>query len=470
MTDTVADLGFTIPDDPDGIQEILMDAKKFGKVHAAGPAAMSDLMGAYAKAADKRMGEEIAEQVAVQKQQIKAEMLADAGIDPDRPGFEQAKPVAGGAAPQRFNPQQSADFHQHYNPHAVGAKADELFMSGQGFDTAGYLQAIHHQTRDQDSLAQRNKLDEIKNAYGSTVGADGGFLIPEQLRAELLSVALATAVVRPRARVLPMANPRVPIPSIDETTRVGQVFGGIVGYWTEEGAAATISSASFGQVALEAKKLTGYTEIPNETIADAILFGAFFDETFPQAISHFEDLAFTSGTGVGEPLGFRSAGSMVTVAKEGSQTADTVVWENVVKMYSRMLPASIGNAVWVINADVFPQLALMETSAGAGGLWIGPNMAPGAPPTSLLGLPVVTSDKVPVVGDVGDINLVDFSYYLVGDRQEMTATSSEHFKFSTGKTSFLITERVDGRPWLDTAITPPVGQTLSPFVDLAARA
>ena len=45
--------------------------------------------------------------------------------------------------------------------------------------------------------------------------AGGGFLVPENLRADLLRVSLETSIVRPRARVIPMESNRVPFPMID---------------------------------------------------------------------------------------------------------------------------------------------------------------------------------------------------------------------------------------------------------------
>jgi hypothetical protein len=51
----------------------------------------------------------------------------------------------------------------------------------------------------------------------------------------------------------------------------------------------------------------------------------------------------------------------------------------------------------------------------------------------------------------------------------MQASMSEHFKFSSDKVAFRITERVDGRPWIQSAITPHNGgNSLSPFVQLSS--
>jgi HK97 family phage major capsid protein len=272
-----------------------------------------------------------------------------------------------------------------------------------------------------------------------------------------------------------METLRVPFPAVDATSNTSSVFGGIVGYWTEEGAALTSSSASFSRIVLDAKKLTAYTDIPNELLSDSIgSFQTFIDQMFPEALAWYEDVAFLTGSGVGEPLGSLSASnpSLITVAKEAGQPADTIVWENIVKMYSRMLPSSINRAVWVISQDCFPELATMALSVGTGGsaIWLGNGVS--GPPMTILGRPVIFTEKAPgVLGDLGDVSFVDFGFYLIGDRQVMSAMSSPHYKFGNDQTSYRIIERVDGRPWLQSAITPKNGgATLSPFVQLAARA
>jgi hypothetical protein len=48
----------------------------------------------------------------------------------------------------------------------------------------------------------------------------------------------------------------------------------------------------------------------------------------------------------------------------------------------------------------------------------------------------------------------------------MQVSSSPHFRFSSDKTAYKVIERVDGRPWLQSAITPKNGSanTLTPIV------
>lgn len=366
-----------------------------------------------------------------------------------------------------------------YNAKSVGARLEDA-MGTVGFDSsAEFFQSIwpKYETlrNSQDLRVKRDKLLTIQNSFGSEVPADGGFLIPEILRSEILQVALESAVVRPRAQVIPMDSLRVPIPMIDTTSNVSSVFGGVVCYWTEEAAQLVESQATFGRVVLDAKKLTGYAEVPNELLADAPAFSSFFDTIFPRAIAWFEDVAFMTGTGVGEPLGFINCPASVQVAGQAGQANNTIVWENVVGMFARMLPTALASAVWICSIDTFPELATMALSVGTGGgpVWMGNYTNPGAatPPVTILGRPVFFTEKCGPLGTTGDINFVDLSYYLVGDRQVMQSASSEQYKFQNDKTAFRVIERVDGRPWIQSPITPHNNSTstLSPFVQLATN-
>ena len=355
-----------------------------------------------------------------------------------------------------------------YNSKAVGAQLDrELEFDG----LAGFLKDIWHNTyQDAAVAAKRTALKAAAASSGEP--ASGGFLVPEAFRAELLKLSLEAGVVRSRARVVPMETSRVLYPMLDVTSHAENVYGGIQGYWTPESGQMQDVAATFGRVALDAWKLTAFANVPNELVQDsALAFEAFIRTSFPEALAYFEDDAFTNGNGAGMPLGWRRAEATVVVAKESGQTADTIVWENIVKMYSRMLPQSLSRAVWVVSPDVFPELATMALSVGTGGSAIWLNNGVAGPPATILGRPVIITEKVPSLGNQGDISFVDLGYYLIGDRQALTVESSPHYRFQNGETSYKFVSRVDGRPWLKSALTPRnSGPTLSPFVQLAERA
>lgn len=397
-----------------------------------------------------------------------AAFLKDAGVENlKRPDVRDAMPDPYTAVANKSHRAQGL-----FNRHALGAQVDSLFASsGEYFNTIWRSNPAKH------TAGVQEKLEQLRN-FSSDIPSDGGFLIPETLRSELLSVALESAIVRSLARVVPMETLRVPFPAIDSTSNVSSVYGGISGFWTPEGGKMTGTKPRFGRVTLDAKKLTAYTEVPSELLMDSLIsLTMFIDQMFPEALAFFEDIAFLTGTGVGEPLGALNGAAAVSVTRS---TSGTIEFDDVINMFARMLPQSMSRAVWLASIDSFPKLASMrivqQNVAGtenvgiaSPAVWLNNGQIIGAPPMSLLGRPVIFTEKVPKLGTAGDLSLVDFGFYLVGDRQVMQARQSDDFKFDTDEVAFRVIERVDGRPWLQSAITPHNGgDTLSPIVKLAA--
>lgn len=454
----------TIPRNADELAEMLADPAKAKDV-VGSPEDLKNFITAYAQ---KQQGEgsDVQRQVDEAVQAGFANFLRENGEDIKRPDMRAATPDPYAAADPTLQGRGL------YNKAAEGAKVDGLFNS-----SGELFRAIARTGGDANTPEMSAKLAQLKN-YSSDIPSDGGFLIPETLRSELLRVALETSVVRPRARVIPMETLRVPFPAIDSTTNVNSVYGGIVGYWTEEGGQLTESQARFGRVVLEARKLTGFAKVPSELMQDSLVsFSTFINQMFPEALSFFEDTAFLTGDGVGKPLGVLNGNAAIPVTRT---TANLVKFEDIINMYARMLPQSLSRAVWVVSNNVLPQLLNMRmvqqnvagtenVGAASPGMWLNGGQAIGAPPMTLMGLPIVVSEKVPALGSAGDISLIDFGFYLVGDRQAMQARQSEERYFETDEIAFRIIERVDGRPWLQSAITPANGgSTLSPIVKLAA--
>jgi len=344
--------------------------------------------------------------------------------------------------------------------------------TGPGLD-AGEFESFVEYAKAISPHITHTAIDSRVKVLGEGQGDQGGFLVPEEFRAELLRLSLESAVVRPRARVLPMATPTTRIPAIRDTTHAENVYGGVQAYWVPESGSITQSEPTFAQAVLTAKKLLGGTRVSNELLRDsAITFEPLINSLFGEALAYFEDDAFIGGIGGGQPLGILNADALVSVAKETGQTATTIVTENIVKMYARLLPASMMRAVWIANPDVKPQLFTLSLSVGTGGapMFFPAGGLSGAPNDSLLGRPIVYSEKCQTLGTAGDIYLADLSYYLIGDRQALEMASSPHVRFNTDETDFRFIQRVDGRPWIDSALTPRHGSnTLSPFVALAAR-
>jgi HK97 family phage major capsid protein len=316
-----------------------------------------------------------------------------------------------------------------------------------------------------------NSDDVRLKALNEGSGEAGGFLVPDEFRAELLSVALSESVVRPRATEIPMASSTIKIPRIKETSRASNVYGGVQGYWVEEAGSYTASEPDFAQFQLTAKKLTGYTQASDELVQDsAIALESLLINLFGNAIRHFEEKAFISGGGAGDPEGILNSDALISVAKETGQSATTVVYENIIKMYSRMLPDSHNNAVWIAHPDVMPQLMQMALNVGTGGSAIFVNNASDGVPMTIFGRPLLLTEHCKSLGTVGDLYYADLSYYYIGTQGGISIASSPHYRFANGETVWRFTERLDGGLLLDSAITPANGSnTISPIVALATR-
>jgi HK97 family phage major capsid protein len=357
---------------------------------------------------------------------------------------------------------------KHGNPNAPGTGLNGKYDSPVAFFQNALLNpsSMHG-----DELKKRGELQN----YSSSTGEGGGYLIPEEWRRTIFEgPELENAVVRPRATVIPMSSTTLHFPAIDFSTEVGEVFGGMVFYWMDEGGTIPTTDALFAQIELHAHRLAGAAAVPNDTLKDSAALDTWLRTALPRGIREFEDRAFLKGDGVKKPLGALHAAnpSLIVAGDETGQSTATITWNNVLAMFSRMLPEAYDNAVWVIDPSAIPEIYTMAVEVGTGGAPVMTNNAAVAPDQTLLGIPIKWSRKSPAtLGTQGDISLADFRYYAIGDRQDVRVDTSEHVQFLQDNTVFKVIERVDGQPLLLSPLTPENGgPTLSAFVQLETRA
>jgi HK97 family phage major capsid protein len=224
--------------------------------------------------------------------------------------------------------------------------------------------------------------------------------------------------------------------------------------------------------------LEGYTIAPNELFTDSKKLDSFLRTAIPAALSWYEDAAFFggessgygSGTGAGTPQGILNAPCAILVTR---QTGGSVTLQDVFSMVTRILPRSINNVVWAGSPDVTSKLLQMYLAVGSPttqaitpGEWL--TWSPTGQ-MQLLGRPYFSTEHVNALGTQGDLVCFDPSFYVIGDRLELTIDVALE-----GGTGFIhdeaeirVKERVDGRVWLASAVTPSnASATVSPVVIL----
>ncbi len=311
---------------------------------------------------------------------------------------------------------------------------------------------------------------------GESVGADGGYLIHPDYSTEILKRMWELGNILNRVRRIPIsANSNgLIIPAIDETSRVdGSRWGGVLGYWLPEGGDKTASRPKFRMLELRLHKLAALMYVTDELLADAAALTAVMNQAMPEELNFRTEDAFVRGTGGGMPLGVLNSAGRVIVAKESGQAANTVVYQNIVNMYSRMYIPSLGNAAWFINQDILPQLYSMSLAIGTAGVpvYMPANGLQSAPYATLMGMPVIPIEYANTLGTEGDIILADWTQYLMIDKGGIDQASSIHVRFVNDETAFRFVYRVDGQPIWNNVVTPFKGSnTRAPFVTLATRA
>ena len=315
----------------------------------------------------------------------------------------------------------------------------------------------------------------VVSGAGSGVPSDGGYLIQKDIQTDLMAKAYATGEVLSRCRKVQVGpgSDGLVINMIDETSRAsGSRWGGMQVYWGAEADAATAKKPRFRQAKWELKDLIGLAYITDRLLADATALESVFSQAFTSELAFVAEDAVFNGTGAGQMQGILNASAVVSVAKETGQAATTFVYENALKMWSRLYSPSRANAVWFINQDVEPQLHAMSIPVGTGGLpvYLPPGGLSATPYASLFGRPVIPTEYNATLGTTGDVVLADLSQYLVIEKGGVQADSSIHVRFANNEKTFRWIYRLDGQPMWNSALTPAKGTaTKSPYVKLDTR-
>ena len=268
-----------------------------------------------------------------------------------------------------------------------------------------FMKALIHSREDPEAM-------RVLKALNEGTAAEGGYLVPEELRAEIWRILPDFAVMRRLARVLPMTT---------DTLLLNKLTALPEAYWTAEYASKTTSSAEFGQISLTPYKLVCLLPVTEELIADAnIDVVNFILELFAERIGTKEDQAFFTGTGTAQPTGLvTSLGTAVNAGNNGT-------FDNILDLIYSVPQAARGtvrrgtggSVAFVANFKTIKNLRKLKDSNGQ------PIWAPGHPdngdPDRMYGYPVFEQNAL---AD-GTIVFGDYRFYIIGDRQSLVVRTT----------------------------------------------
>lgn len=326
-----------------------------------------------------------------------------------------------------------------------------------GGGIAEFMRAVLNDPKD-------SRLEEYRQqAMG--VGVMGGFAVPTQWSSEIRQLKPSDSVIRPRATVIPAGDPpdaAISFPALDQTGARG-VYSGVTVQWIAEGHEKPETGWRLLEVTLEPKEVNGWIPVTDKLLRNSAAASALCTTLLRRAILASEDVAFLSGGGGGMPLGIINHPATIPVARTGFPSAvpgDNYV--DLVTMYGSVMKD--GPLLWVYSPTMLPELMTM-TDVNGNLIWTA--SAREGEPNRILGIPAIENERSPIMGQPGDLLLVNLQHYMIKDGSGIFISASEHVRFTSNQTIIKAFWNVDGQPWITAPLVLEDGVTQrSPFVQL----
>lgn len=222
-------------------------------------------------------------------------------------------------------------------------------------------------------------------------GARGGYLVPDELRAEILRIAEKQyGLCRREMRYLPFSGP-------GNSRTIPTVASSVSVYWTDEAAAKTSSNPTFGLVTQTLKKLACIVPFTEELLEDsAVNITQLVAELVAEAIAKEEDTQFLYGTG--SPwTGVLNNGSVGSVALGTAVGVSGVSIEKLIDMQDEMSSGALVGAKYYMNRQIYSYIRKLRADAVSAsdskGMFLLPPSK--ADIEDMLGYPIEFSDAMP---------------------------------------------------------------------------
>jgi HK97 family phage major capsid protein len=307
--------------------------------------------------------------------------------------------------------------------------------------------------RKSDRQMSAEEVSKVRNTMSTTTGSEGGFTVQTLIATQLIELLKAYGFMRrTSARIVTANGADLSYPTSDGTSELGEIVA--------QNAPASDGDVVFGTRALNTVKFSSkVVTIPIELLQDSqidvigLVMGRLKDR-----IGRIQNLKFTVGTGVGEPMGLTTAAGIGKTGVTGQTT--TVIYDDLVDLIDSLdaayldVPASTPEMPgvapgWMFSQSVRKTLRKLKDSAGRP-IWT-PSYDGGiggkaTTPDELLGYPVYINNDMPApAANAKSIAFGSLQKYLIRDAMEVVFYRFDDSAYAKkGQVGFLALCRAGG--------------------------
>ena len=255
----------------------------------------------------------------------------------------------------------------------------------------------------------------LRNTMSVGTGAQGGYTVPSEVATSVADALKAYGGMRSVAEVFrTTSGSDINFPTSDGTSETGELIG--------ENATATGLDPTFGVVTLKTYKFSSkVVAVPFELLQDSSIdMEGFVTSRQVTRLGRVTNTYFTTGTGIGQPLGIVTASVAGKVGTSG-QTL-TVTYDDLIDLVHSVDPAyrGFGNCSFMMNDSSLKVIRKLKDSTGRPIFLPGYDGLAGALPDTLLGYPIKINQDVPVMAaNAKSILFGDFTHYKIRDAMDI---------------------------------------------------
>jgi HK97 family phage major capsid protein len=274
----------------------------------------------------------------------------------------------------------------------------------------------------------------MAKALSAQDAESGGFLVPDEISAELIELLRPASAFR-------QLNPRL-LNMTTGTLRIPKVTGGAIGGYIGENQNLPKSQQTVGQIVATAKKLAVLTPVSNDLIRRASISAeTFVRDDLVAALAQLSDLAFIRADGSGgQPKGLKSWAAAANQLLSGTSTPGSVTLDlvdtDLGRCVQQLLDADVAirNPGWLIEPRTWRFLFVLRD--GNGNAVYRDELRGG----TLWGFPFAMSTQIPrnldfsgdTDNDETEIYFSDFADVIIAEQEGMMVDASDTAAYHDG--------------------------------------